>query len=126
MQPPSAASWRPSLGWLWPFGSTPAVTKESSKPAAQEAPKPANNREKTYTMYEVANHAPELGSWVVIAGNVYDITKFIVEHPGGEDVLLERIGKDVTSQFEDVGHSSEARKRLKELLIGKLATDRLI
>jgi cytochrome b5 len=63
---------------------------------------------------------------------VYDATKFLDEHPGGEEVLLDMagtsriqncikmIGKDATDAFEDVGHSDEAREILEGLLKGTL------
>jgi cytochrome b involved in lipid metabolism len=49
---------------------------------------------------------------------VYDVTKFIDEHPGGDDVILAEAGKDATQAFEDVGHSDEARDLLPPLLVG--------
>lgn len=42
------------------------------------------------------------------------------QHPGGEEVLLEQGGKDATEQFEDVGHSTDARTMMKDYLIGEL------
>ncbi|KAH9951723.1 hypothetical protein B0H21DRAFT_717210, partial [Amylocystis lapponica] len=50
----------------------------------------------------------------------YDVTKFIDEHPGGDEVILQRpVSKDATEAFEDVGHSDEARDILKGLLVGE-------
>lgn len=43
------------------------------------------------------------------------------QHPGGEEVLLEQSGKDATENFEDVGHSTDARDLMKQYLIGELA-----
>jgi cytochrome b5 len=51
---------------------------------------------------------------------VYDVTRFLDEHPGGEDIMLDSSGRDATREFEDVGHSGEARAQLAELLIGTL------
>jgi len=44
-----------------------------------------------------------------------------VQHPGGDEVLVEEAGKDATEAFEDVGHSDEAREQLKPLFIGDFA-----
>ncbi|EZA48977.1 Cytochrome b5, partial [Ooceraea biroi] len=41
-------------------------------------------------------------------------------HPGGPELLGEYAGKDATSGFDDFGHSSDAKKMLKEYLIGEL------
>ena len=61
--------------------------------------------------------------WFIIDNNVYDVTNFLAEHPGGEEVLLDLGGEDATEAFEDVGHSDEARDLLKPLLIGALKND---
>jgi len=55
-----------------------------------------------------------------IHGTVYNVTKYLEDHPGGEEVLLDRGGKDATEDFEDVGHSNEARKALNKYEIGML------
>ena len=43
----------------------------------------------------------------------------IFQHPGGEEILIENAGVDSTENFEDVGHSSDAREMLEEYYIGK-------
>lgn len=55
---------------------------------------------------------------MIIDNKVYDVTKFLEEHPGGEDILLDSSGRDATREFEDVGHSAEARAQLDDLRIG--------
>lgn len=45
---------------------------------------------------------------------------FILQHPGGEEVLIEQGGKDATESFEDVGHSTDARDMMAKYLIGTL------
>lgn len=54
---------------------------------------------------------------------VYDITKYIEDHPGGTEVLIEVAGKDATEEFEEVGHSEEARESLGEFHIGNLPSE---
>ncbi|NXT61678.1 CYB5B protein, partial [Chaetops frenatus] len=44
----------------------------------------------------------------------------LLQHPGGEEVLLEQAGRDATESFEDVGHSTDAREMLKQYYIGEL------
>lgn len=51
---------------------------------------------------------------------VYDVTKYLNEHPGGPEIVLDYAGKDADDMFEDIGHSSGAREKLKSLLIGNL------
>lgn len=51
------------------------------------------------------------------------MSKFLDEHPGGEEVILDVGGMDASDAFEDVGHSDEAREQLESLLIGTLKID---
>lgn len=75
---------------------------------------------KAYTLDEVSQHNTVEDLWVVYNGGVYDITKYIDEHPGGEEVVIDVAGMDATEAFEDIGHSDDAREILKGLLIGKV------
>ncbi|CAK1542913.1 unnamed protein product [Leptosia nina] len=72
------------------------------------------------TLEEVKKHRRKSSVWMVIHNDVYDVTSFLEEHPGGEDSLLEVAGKDGTQGFEDVGHSDDARELLKKYKIGSL------
>ncbi|XP_052583506.1 cytochrome b5 type B isoform X4 [Peromyscus californicus insignis] len=71
-----------------------------------------------FRLEEVAKRNSAEETWMVIHGRVYDITRFLSEHPGGEEVLLEQAGADATESFEDVGHSPDAREMLKQYYIG--------
>ncbi|KAK4530732.1 hypothetical protein CCYA_CCYA05G1589 [Cyanidiococcus yangmingshanensis] len=73
-----------------------------------------------YTAEEVSKHVDKNSCWLIIQGKVYAVEKFLNEHPGGEDVLLETAGRDATREFEDVGHSKSAREQLLEFYIGDL------
>ncbi|XP_071513529.1 cytochrome b5 isoform X2 [Panulirus ornatus] len=78
---------------------------------------------KVFTLAEIAEHKKSDSCWVVIHDKVYDVTKFLDEHPGGEEVLLEQGGMDTTESFEDVGHSTDAREMMKEYYVGELAEE---
>jgi len=73
-----------------------------------------------FTSEEVAAHNKKKDIWVVVNGTIYDVTSFVDEHPGGEEVLLDVAGQDATEAFDDVGHSDEAREILQGFLKGKL------
>ncbi|CAM0958494.1 unnamed protein product [Alopecurus aequalis] len=72
------------------------------------------------TLAEVSKHSTKDDCWLVIGGKVYDVTKFLEDHPGGDDVLLSSTGKDATDDFEDVGHSTTARAMLDEYYVGDI------
>ncbi|KAJ4861633.1 cytochrome b5-like heme/Steroid binding domain-containing protein [Trichoderma breve] len=73
-----------------------------------------------YSYQDVAEHNTKKDLFVVIHDKVYDCSKFVDEHPGGEEVMLDVAGQDATEAFEDVGHSDEARESLATLLVGDL------
>ncbi|MEE6500314.1 hypothetical protein FKM82_003740 [Ascaphus truei] len=76
-----------------------------------------------FTLEEVRKRNTPKETWLVIHGRVYDITRFVEEHPGGEEVLFEQAGADATESFEDVGHSIDAREMLKQYYIGDVHPD---
>ncbi|CAG9768806.1 unnamed protein product [Ceutorhynchus assimilis] len=73
-----------------------------------------------YSFKEIEKHNDSKSTWIVINNDVYDVTQFLKEHPGGEEVLLEQAGKEATETFEDVGHSSDAREMMEKFKIGTL------
>ncbi len=54
---------------------------------------------KVYTWAEVAKHNKEDDCWVVVNGQVLDVTKFLPDHPGGKKAILLFAGKDATEEF---------------------------
>ncbi|KAL3828900.1 hypothetical protein ACJIZ3_017702 [Penstemon smallii] len=73
---------------------------------------------KVFTLDEVAQHNSREDCWLIIFGKVYDATKFLEEHPGGDEIILKSTGKDATAEFDDVGHSHEAWHILGSLYVG--------
>ncbi|XP_035894649.1 cytochrome b5-like isoform X2 [Anopheles stephensi] len=80
----------------------------------------AQTVQKQYSLAEVAQHNKPDDVWMVIHDKVYDVTKFLHEHPGGEEVLIEWAGKEATAEFDDVGHSSDAKEQMKQFLVGEI------
>ncbi|XP_022974337.1 cytochrome b5-like [Cucurbita maxima] len=75
---------------------------------------------KVHPFEEVAKHNKTKDCWLVISGKVYDVTPFMEDHPGGDEVLLAATGKDATNDFEDVGHSDSAREMMDKYYIGEI------
>ncbi|XP_066249017.1 cytochrome b5-like isoform X2 [Euwallacea similis] len=73
-----------------------------------------------YSFEEIKKHNNKNSTWFIINNDVYDVTEFLNEHPGGEEVLIEQAGKEATEAFEDVGHSSDAREMMEKYKIGTI------
>merc|ERR1719324_1820520 len=72
------------------------------------------------SMADVESHNTQEDVWMVIHDKVYNVTKYLDDHPGGEEVLMDRAGQNATMDFEDVGHSKDARKQLDKFEVGEL------
>ncbi|KAK4800802.1 hypothetical protein SAY86_022217 [Trapa natans] len=75
---------------------------------------------KVFTLAEVSKHSSLKDCWLVIEGKIYDVTGFMEDHPGGEEVLLSSTGKDATDDFEGIGHSSTAKAMMDEFYVGDI------
>jgi len=83
-------------------------------------------RVRIYTEEDVANHKSTSSCWVTHRGKVYDVTAFMPDHPGGDDLILDHAGTDVESIMKDVSshdHSDSAYEMLEEYVIGRLGTE---
>lgn len=60
---------------------------------------------------------------IIIHDKVYNVTEFLNEHPGGEEVLFDQSGKDASEDWDDVGHSSDAQELMKKYLIGEIVKE---
>ena len=79
-----------------------------------------------FTDEDLALHDSTRSCWVTRHGKVYDVTGFLGDHPGGDDLLLRYAGKDVEDIMKDVGehdHSESAYAMLDELQIGVIGAD---
>jgi len=77
---------------------------------------------KLYTREEVSIHNSAKDVWVIYNKKVLDVTWFIRDHPGGEDVILEYSGQDLTQAFEDIGHSEKAVELMNKYWVGRVDT----
>ena len=57
---------------------------------------------KTFTYDEVTQHNTTDSCWVILYGNVWDVTKFLPEHPGGSKIILQLAGTDATEEYDPI------------------------
>lgn len=71
---------------------------------------------------EVAKHSTRESCYAIISGNVYDLTSWIPQHPGGEQRILSICGTDGTAKFSrQHGGSAKPPLVLAGFKIGSLA-----
>ncbi|RAH79057.1 Inositolphosphorylceramide-B hydroxylase [Aspergillus japonicus CBS 114.51] len=79
-----------------------------------------------FTPAEIELHNNAKSCYVTLGSKVYDVTEFVDGHPGGEDLVLEYAGKDVTEILRDESshvHSDSAYEILEECQIGFVASE---
>lgn len=82
-----------------------------------------SKRIRIYTQEDVAAHKTRNSCWVSRNGKVYDVTSFLNDHPGGDDLILDHAGKDIGEIMTDKishEHSESAYEMLDEYVIGRL------
>jgi hypothetical protein len=104
--------------------TTPAVTAAatSTTPTAtggtQTTPAPVASG---YTLADVAKHSSVSSCWAAVNGNVYDLTKWINQHPGGPERIKSICGTDGSAAFNGQhGGDTKPEAMLKTFLIGPL------
>ena len=70
---------------------------------------------------EIRKHTSEASLWVVIEGDVYDLTTWAAKHPGGLKVLLDVAGTDATEAFKAAQHSAAVDVFRLNYRIGRVA-----
>jgi len=77
---------------------------------------------KEFTREEVKNFHGKDGkpAYMIINGDVLDITSFASGHPGGEIAILEHAGTDATKAFYALHRHEVLEKRLKRLKVGEV------
>lgn len=70
---------------------------------------------------EIEKHDSRESCWMAIEGQVYDVTGYIDQHPGGEHIL-KGCGRNMTSSFQDKRSrgifDKKAEKELQKYHIG--------
>lgn len=78
-----------------------------------------NVNPKEFTLDEIAKHNNEQDCWVIIRDIVYDLTKFLPDHPGGKKAIMLFAGKDATEEFDMLHPPNVLKKYLTpEVVLG--------
>ena len=93
--------------------STPTVAVTST-PVPTSVPASAK-----MTVDQVVMHNTRNDCFLVINSNVYDVSLFISEHPGGQGKIIGNCGQEVTGIFAQI-HSNFAWDLLAKYKIGQI------
>ncbi|TVY85786.1 putative cytochrome b5, partial [Lachnellula willkommii] len=77
---------------------------------------------KTFTQADVASHNKPDNLYIVVDEDVYDLTTFQDEHPGGKKILTRVAGKDASKQFWKYHNEGILKKFKPKLQVGSLDT----
>jgi cytochrome b involved in lipid metabolism len=58
-----------------------------------------------YSWREIRRHEGADSTWIVIDGEVYDVSDWLEQHPGGAGRLKEWAGRDASGAFREAAHS---------------------
>ncbi len=81
-----------------------------------------NTQAATITAADVALHNTATDCWIILNGNVYNLTTFIPLHAGGAAVIISQCGKDGTAVFNSGPHPAGTINVLNPFLLGPLGT----
>ncbi|CAG9941226.1 unnamed protein product [Clonostachys rosea f. rosea IK726] len=77
---------------------------------------------KVFTAADVASHNKADNLYTIIDGDVYDLTKFQDDHPGGKKILQRVAGKDASKAFWKYHNEGILKKYKGKLQVGSLDT----
>merc|ERR1712159_214386 len=79
---------------------------------------------KLITYEELSKHTSRSDAWIALNGKVINVTPYLAEHPGGEDILLANAGTDATREFNakdgGEGHTEYAKSLTEKFYVGDL------
>ncbi|KAI9643506.1 hypothetical protein NHQ30_008125 [Ciborinia camelliae] len=77
---------------------------------------------KTFSQSDVASHNKPDDLYIIVDEDVYDLTKFQDDHPGGKKILTRVAGKDASKQFWKYHNEGILKKYKAKLHVGSLDT----
>lgn len=76
-------------------------------------------------MSEVARHNQKHDGWIILKGNVYNISPYLAYHPGGASIFKQVLGKDATTLFNKYHRWLNESGFIRPLLLGTIAPNTL-
>lgn len=103
--------------------ATPSRSESASATPTATASPSASSTVAGYTLAQVQQHNRESDCWAAVDQKVYNLTGWIAQHPGGQQVIVNLCGTDASAAFRNEhGQQREPNQRLAEFLIGVLVS----
>ncbi|KAI8373350.1 FAD binding domain-containing protein [Blakeslea trispora] len=110
----------PSTNALPSSSTSPsAVVKPTTQDEIKQSEEPKKKMGE-YTLEDVAKHNKPEDCWVVVNGQVLDVTDFLPDHPGGKKAILIYAGRDATEEFNMLHKPDVVEKYAPSAIIGTL------
>lgn len=111
-----------AIGLFWSaiIGLGVLATREpaNQQPMAATAERSVHPSGSGLDAARVAQHATPDDCWIIVRGRIYDVSRYIPEHPTAPRVITEYCGKDATWAFETKArgrpHSPRAYRMLED------------
>lgn len=93
---------------------------DASKDRHASAPAPSKSAAGYISYDEVQKHNTPDSCWVIVEGQVYDVTSVLGWHPGGVPAILNNSGKDITKVFKSIHPPNTLRRIPIEAHLGPI------
>ncbi len=80
----------------------------------------SQGKQREYSKEEIAKHNKDEDCWIILFDDIYDVSKFMKDHPGGKDSIMLFAGQDATEQFDLIHQDTVLKRYGPEMKIGKL------
>jgi cytochrome b involved in lipid metabolism len=96
-------------------------SSKNKNPINSSTSQQTTSSDQSYTLAVVATHNSQPSCWTAVNGSVYDVTKWIAQHPGGAQAILSLCGKDGSAAFNNQhGGQRKPENELASFKIGNL------
>jgi cytochrome b involved in lipid metabolism len=99
-----------------------AITAIAVGAATAPGGAPADSNDRVITLEQLTRHARPGDCWMAIRGRVYDLTKYLPDHPSRPEIIEPWCGKEATQAYETKTkgrkHSESADNMLPAYRIG--------
>ena len=96
--------------------STSSISSLATEDTDSDA---ATDSLRTVTRADVAQHSDINDLWVVVSNNVYNLTDYVMYHPGG-DIIARDGGGDATRGFNGDQHPDKVWTTIRDFKVGTL------